>query len=211
VPYEMVRLPGKKMSGRYGSYVTLDEVVSTAVALAKKEIKERNEGLDERELANSAQAIGIGAVKYALLSVNAQKVVEFQLEKALNFNENSAPFIQYAAVRAKNLVAKGEEKGLRLQGRIDFSTLSDDDEKRIVLLCSRLPDVSAYAADSIHVESLASHLMEIANVFNSYYSRVPILNSDSEVVEARLALSRAVYWSLRSGLKLLGIDVPDRM
>ncbi|MGC8601817.1 MAG: arginine--tRNA ligase [Thermoprotei archaeon] len=211
VPYEMVRLPGKKMSGRYGSYVTLDEVVSTAVALAKKEIKERNEGLDERELANSAQAIGIGAVKYALLSVNAQKVVDFQLEKALNFDENSAPFIQYAAVRAKNLVAKGEEKGLRLQGRIDFSTLSDDDEKRIVLLCSRLPDVSAYAADSIHVESLASHLMEIANVFNSYYSRVPILSSDGEVAEARLALSRAVYWSLRSGLKLLGIDVPDRM
>ena len=199
------------MSGRYGSYVTLDEVISAAIALAKREIKERNEELEGKALEDSANAIGIGAVKYALLSVNAQKVVEFQLEKALNFDENSAPFIQYAAVRAKSLMTKAEEKGLRNWQNTDFSRLTDDDEIKLVLLCSRLPDVAAYAADTIHAESLASHLMEIANVFNSYYSRVPILISDTETAKARLALSHAVYCSIKSGLSLLGIDVPDRM
>ncbi len=211
VPYEMVRLPGRKMAGRYGSYVTLDEVISSAISLAEKEVKERNPDLDDETLRKSSEAIGIGAVKYALLSVSSQKVVEFQLERALNFEENSAPFIQYAAVRAKSLLNMAEKRGIPESEKPDFRKLTDVDEQRLILLCSMLPDTAAYAADTLHVEALATRLMDIANAFNSYYARVPILNAELETAQARLALARSVSMSIRSGLRLLGIDVPEKM
>ncbi len=212
VPYEMVRLPGRKMAGRYGSYVTLDEVIDLAVLMASNEIRRRNPQMDEQALIKSSEAIGIGAIKYALLSVSAQKVVEFQVERALNFEENSAPFIQYAAVRANNILSTASKRGIMIPEEPDFSNLTDEAEQEIILLCSRLPDTVAYAADTLHVEALASNVMEIADKFNSYYARVPVLTADNySVIGARLALSKIVYMSLRSALSLLGIAIPEKM
>jgi len=212
VPYELVRLPGRRMAGRYGSYVTLDEVMSLAITMASNEVRKRNPDMEEAALLEAAKAIGIGAVKYALISVNAQKVVEFEIERALNFDENSAPFLQYAAVRSRNVLSVAERRGINKPTSPDFSRLTDPDEEKLVLLCSRLPDTAAYAADSLHVEALASHLMDIANAFNSYYTRVPILAAgDDETVQARLALAEAVSMAITSGLSLLGIDVPKKM
>ena len=212
VPYELVRLPGRRMAGRYGSYVTLDEVMSLAITMASNEVRKRNPDMEEAALLEAAKAIGIGAVKYALISVNAQKVVEFEIERALNFDENSAPFLQYAAVRSRNVLSVAERRGINRPTSPDFSRLTDPDEEKLVLLCSRLPDTAVYAADSLHVEALASHLMDIANAFNSYYTRVPILAAgDDETVQARLALAEAVSMAITSGLSLLGIDVPKKM
>ncbi|MDP7975158.1 MAG: arginine--tRNA ligase [Thermoprotei archaeon] len=212
VAYEEVRLPGRKMAGRYGSYVTLDELIQTAVTMASQEIRKRNPEIDRESLEKSARSIGIGAVKYSLLSVSAQKAVEFNVTRALDFDQNSAPFMQYAAVRAKSVLRTAEERGICIPSDPRTNQLLHPLEEELVLLCSRLPDVASYAADSLHVESLASHLMTIADRFNSYYASLPIIGApDAELRGARLALCKLVEISLESGLSLMGIQVPSEM
>jgi len=126
--YELVYLPGVKMSGRLGIYVTLVEVIEKAVELAYNEVDVRAPHLSNEEKQEIAKTVGHGAVKYTLLSVDARKTVTFDWKKALNFETNSAPFIQYSHARACNILKRIDDIG-----KPNYSGLTEEKEKDVIM------------------------------------------------------------------------------
>ncbi|MBM3292505.1 arginine--tRNA ligase, partial [Candidatus Bathyarchaeota archaeon] len=205
--YEFVRLPEGKMSGRLGRYVTLQEVVEKSVELAYEEVTKRTPNLSEDQRNDIARMVGYGAVKYTLLSVDANKTVIFDWGKALNFETNSAPFIQYSHARTCNILKRVETRPPS-----DYSLLTDPKEKEIIALLAAFPEIFQSAADQLKPVEIASYANTLADKFNSFYSALRVLNAETpELIGARLALVDAVRITLFNSLKLLGIEAPERM
>ncbi len=208
--YEMVHLPGTRMSGRRGRYVSLDQMLSAAVERAREEVSKRSRQLSGREAERIAEAVGVGAVKYALLSVAAPKPMVFSLEEALNFERNSAPYIQYAHARAANILAKA---GSAWKGSPDYRAAEAPVlRRRLLLLASKLPYVAAKAADEMRPELIVEYLGGLAETFNAWYPTDPVLRESDEGARAyKLALVDLTRHVLAKGLSLLGIEAPKRM
>ncbi|MCS7105379.1 MAG: arginine--tRNA ligase [Thermofilaceae archaeon] len=203
--YEMVTLPGVKMSGRRGRYVSADELLDEAVKRAGEELVKR--GLELAENRDVAEKVGLGAVKFALLSISPSRPLMFSWDKVLDFDKNSGPFVQYAYVRARSVLRKaGSLKPLVTEGAFG------EDERKIVFLVGYFPEVVAKSADELKVELIPQYLNELALAFNKYYDEVPILKAETlEKVQARLALTLMVAVTLENGMKLIGIEPPHRM
>jgi arginyl-tRNA synthetase len=205
--YEFVKLPEGKMSGRLGRYVTLQEVVEKSVQLAYEEVTKRTPNLPENQRNAIAKMVGYGAVKYTLLSVDANKTVIFDWARALNFETNSAPFIQYSHARTCNILKRVES-----EPRTDYSLLTDTKEKDLIALLAAFPEVFQSAADQLKPVELTSFANTLADKFNSFYSALRVLNAEKPgLIGARLALVDAVRIVLHNTLKLLGIEAPERM
>jgi len=203
--YEMVTLPGTKMSGRRGRFVSADELVEEAVKRAGEELVKR--GLEPAENRDVAEKVGIGAVKFAMLSVSPSKPLMFTWDRVLDFERNSGPFVQYAYVRARSVLRKaGSLKPEVAEG------VFGSEERKLLFLLGYFPEVVAKAADELKVELIPQYLNELALVFNKYYDEVPILKATpEEKARARLALTLMVAVTLENGMKLLGIEPPSRM
>ncbi len=205
--YEFVKLPEGKMSGRLGRYVALNDVMDRSVELALEEVTKRTPDLPETQRKDIARMVGLGAVKYTLLSVDANKQVIFDWAKALNFETNSAPFIQYSHARCCNILKRAE-----IRPAADFSQLTDPKEREIVSAVANWPEVFAEAADVLKPGTITAYLNSLADKYNSFYSSLRVLNADTPgLVGARLALVDAVRVVLRNGCAVLGIEAPERM
>ena len=205
--YEFVRLPDVRMSGRLGRYVTLSEVVDRSVSLAYDEVTRRSPQLPEAQRQNIARMVGYGAVKYALLSVDPMKVVIFDWGKALNFEVNSAPFIQYSHARACNILKRAEERP-----EADYRLLRDRRERDLVMMVARFPEVFEDAVNELKPGDISAYANTLADRFNSFYAALPVLKADSRgLAGARLMLVEAVRVVLRNALSLLGVEAPERM
>jgi arginyl-tRNA synthetase len=205
--YEFVKLPGTKMSGRLGRYVTLNEVLEKAVELATEEVEKRTPELTRNEKTEIARMVGYGAVKYTLLSVDPMKQVIFDWKKALNFETNSAPFIQYSHARTCNILNKAEKTFTP-----DYGQLSDIKEKELVYLIAQFPEVFDGATEELQPADIAAYANNLADKFNSFYATQRVLNAEtSGLVAARLALVDATRITLRNALYVLGIEAPERM
>ena len=203
--YEMVTLPGVKMSGRRGRFVSADELIDEAVKRAGAELAKR--GLTPAENRDVAESVGIGAVKFAILSVSPTRPLTFAWEKVLDFDRNSGPFVQYAYVRAKSVLLKASS----LEPEVREGAFGRE-ERKLLFLLGCFPEVVARAADELKVELIPQYLNELALAFNKYYDEVPIIKAESEEkARARLALTRMVATTLENGMKLLGIQPPPRM
>ncbi|MEM1508826.1 MAG: arginine--tRNA ligase [Thermofilaceae archaeon] len=203
--YELVTLPGVKMSGRRGRYVSADELIDEAVKRANEELIKR--GLELEANREVAERVGIGAVKYAILSISPLRPLSFKWEKILDFERNSGPFIQYAYVRARSILRKAGD----LKPDVSEGSFGEE-ERKLLLLISYLPEIVAKAADELKIESLTQYLNELALAFNSYYDKVPILKAEPrEKAQARLALVEMVAVTLENGMKMLGMEPPHRM
>lgn len=203
--YEMVTLPGVKMSGRRGRYVSADELLDEAVKRAEQELIKR--GLELTENRDVAERVGLGAVKFALLSISPSRPLTFSWDKVLDFDKNSGPFVQYAYVRARSVLRKAGS----LKPCVTEKAFGED-ERKIVFLLGYFPEVVAKSADELKVELIPQYLNELALAFNKYYDEVPILKAEAlEKVQARLALTLMVAITLENGMKLLGIEAPHRM
>ncbi len=208
--YELVHLPGYKMSGRRGRYVTFDEVLDEAVHRAYREVSERSPHLGEEERRKISEVVGIGAVRYALASVAPQKPITFTWDRVINFEQNSAPFIQYAHARACNIMVKagGGWKG----SGADYAALSSRYERGLVVLLSKFPEVVGEAARSLRPEEIAEYANELASKFNLFYDNIPVLKAEGENVRnARLHLVDSTRIVLSNALALLGVKAPERM
>lgn len=203
--YEMVMLPGGKMSSRRGVYVSADEIIKEAVERALTEIEKR--GVGGRE---EAKKIGIGALKFFFLNVSPQKPITFKWERVLDFEQNSGPFVQYAYVRARSILRKAEEQGLVEE---DYSVENiGEEEKNLVLLLGDFPSTVKFAADSLRPDALTTYLNSLATEFNRYYDNYPVLKAPTkEKRAARLALVKMLAQVLRNGMYLLGIESPEKM
>jgi len=206
--YNLVRLPGYRMSGRRGRYITLDEVMDEAVKRAYDEVSKRTPHLSDEEKRRISYTVGIGAMKYALVEVDATKPVVFTWDRVLDFEKNSAPYIQYSHARACSILRKAS----REPKNPDYSLLTAPLERDIILMLARFPEVFIDAAESLKPNVIADFANALADKFNTFYTALPVIRAKlPELSEARLALVDATRIVLRNASSLLGIEAPERM
>jgi len=206
--YELVDLPGYKMSRRRGRYVTLDEVLDESVSRAYEEVKKCSPMLWEEEKRRIAESVGVGAVKYALLSVDPLKKLAFTWDKVLNFEMNSAPFVQYAYARACSIMkraGRGPEKP-------DYSLLRDPLERELVRIVAYFPEVFVNACRDLKLSPITEFANNLAAKFNSFYAHLPVIRAASSGLrDTRLALVDAVKIAMKNALNILGIEALEKM
>ncbi|MEZ0289818.1 MAG: arginine--tRNA ligase [Sulfolobales archaeon] len=204
--YEMVVLPGVKMSGRRGVYVTLDQVLEEAKKRVRQILSER--GVEDEI---TAEKIAVAAVKYALSSVSPSKQIIFKFEEALNFERNSAPYILYSRARARSIIEKaGERPEL---DEIDYAEgVRDPLRRQLVLELARAPTIYTKAVEELSPETIANELIKISDLFNTWYQRDPVIHESNRGLRAfKILLVESVLHTLTNGLRYLGIEPLDRI
>ncbi len=208
--YELVHLPGYKMSGRRGRYVAFDDVLNEAVERAYREVSTKSPHLSEEERRKISEVVGIGSVRYALIAVASNKPITFTWDRVLNFELNSAPFIQYAHARACNILAKVGAEWSR--GERNYAALASKYEKDLVVKLAVFPDLVADAGRNLRPEAVADYANDLASKFNHFYDNVPVLKTESPPARnARLQLVESVKTVLENALAIIGIEAPSRM
>ncbi|KYH42376.1 MAG: arginyl-tRNA synthetase [Candidatus Bathyarchaeota archaeon B26-1] len=208
--YNMVRLPGYRMSGRRGRYITFDGVMDEAVRRAYDEVSKRSPQLDEDFKRRISEFVGIGAVKYALLSTDPVKPVTFTWDRILDFERNTAPYLQYSHARACSILRKVSWEVDDVEA--DYSLLRKPAEKSLILLLAKFPDVLIEAAESLKPNVVAEFAYSLADRFNAFYAALPVLKAEPpELRSGRIALVDAVRIVLRNSLRIMGIEAPERM
>ena len=213
--YGMVELPNGKMKSREGTVVDADDLVASMIENAKtlsEDKVNKLEGITEEEKNEIARIVGMGALKYFILKVDARKNMLFNPEESIDFNGNTGPFIQYTYARIRSILRKAEAQNITLP-----DTLNDDaplNEKEIALI-QKLNDFSvavAQAGVDYSPSGIANYCYELTKEFNQFYHDYSILNADSEAEKiTRLVLAKNVAKVIKNGMALLGIEVPERM
>ena len=211
ISHGMMRLASGKMRTRKGNTIFLEEVLEEAIKKSLKVIVKKKSKLSEKEKDKIAKAIGIGAVKYNDLSHHYSKDIIFDWKKILNLKGNSGPYLQYTFVRACSILRKSK---IQKQGISKLKELKLKETQEIKLLKQLLhfPEIIENAARTYSPNLLSNYLFKLAQSFNLFYELVPILKAkDEETKKTRLALVFATSQVLKNGLKLLGINAPEKM
>jgi arginyl-tRNA synthetase len=206
--YNLVSLPGYRMESRMGRYITFDEVMDEALERAYEEVSKRSPQLSEGEKKSIANFVGIGAVRYALVEVDPSKPVVFTWDRVLNFEKNSAPYIQYTHARACSILRKAARK----PETPDYKLLNEKSEHGIILALASFPDAFVEASEFLKPNLIADFANSLADKFNTFYNALPVIKAESEgLSDARLSLVDAVRIVLRNALNLIGIVAPEKM
>jgi arginyl-tRNA synthetase len=179
--------------------------------MAYEEVRKRRSDLSEERMRDIARIVGLGALRYNIARIQAEKQIVFRWEEALNFEGSSAPFIQYAHARACSILAKAEMKPGPAAAEACARKLVNHHEKELLKLVAAFPSVIGECAESRRPHALAAFAQDLAAQFNQFYRYVPVLKAEEDVVEARLALVEAARWTLRNALDCLGVEAPEEM
>jgi len=208
--YGMVDLPSGKMKSREGTVVDADDLMQEVVDKATEMTKERGhlEGMSENQKEELFRLIGMGGLKYYLLKVDPKKRMMFNPEESIELNGNTGPFIQYAHARIKSLLAKS---GVELNSAVNSTTLLPE-EKEIIKLLAAFPETVKEAGIEQSPAVLANYTYELVKTYNHFYQTIPILIEKDEVAKyLRLVISGNVAKVIQLSMRLLGINVPERM
>ncbi|MGE5188063.1 MAG: arginine--tRNA ligase [Betaproteobacteria bacterium] len=206
--YNLVTLPGYKMSSRRGHYITFDQVLDEAVLRAYEEVSKRSPLLTEEEKRKIADFVGLGAVRYALVDVDSGKPVVFTWERVLNFETNSAPYVQYTHARACSIL----RKAAREPENADFGLLKEKLERELVMALAGFPDTFIEATEYLKPNMIADYANALADKFNTFYNAHPVLKADSpQLSDARIALTDAIRTVMHNALNLIGVVAPEKM
>lgn len=210
--YGMVELPNGKMKSREGTVVDADDLMDEMFVQAKESTEALGKHDFTAEEANKLyEMIGIGALKYFILKVDPKKNMLFNPAESIDFNGNTAPFIQYTHARIKSLLRKAEENGIVLGATTDSSLLGDS-EKNLLKTLYAYPQVVEAAGEGYSPALIANYMFDLAKDFNSFYQASPIFKEDNAALRVlRLRISQMVAMILKRGMALLGIDVPEKM
>jgi len=214
--YGMVELPEGKMKSREGTVVDADDLMDEMIETARATSAElgKLDGMTKEEQDEIIRIVGMGALKYFILKVDARKNMTFNPKESIDFNGNTGPFIQYTYARIRSIMRKAAEEGIRLDGRIYTDEKSQISEKEIGLiqLLNGFRDVVHQAADDYNPSVIANYCYDLAKEFNQFYHDFSIMHEPSrELKMFRLVLAQNVGKIIRLGMGLLGIEVPERM
>ena len=198
----------KKGKTRGGQVVLLHEVLDQAVQLAADTVREKNPQLDDAELNEIAEAVGMGAVIFSDMKAARRKDVNFDLDKILSFDGETGPYLQYTHVRFASILRKAQDQGLTPG---DGSGLVEDEEIALLKRILRYPETIDKAARSAEPSQLSQYMLDLASDFNSYYARHRVISDDEALSGHRLALIEALKRTLGSGLSRLCIRPLERM
>ncbi len=209
--YGMVNLPSGKMKSREGTVVDADDLFDEMVRLARAATLERAGGETPDDIDRRAEIIGMGALKFMLLKVNAKTTLMFDPEASIRFEGDTGPYVLYAAARISSMLRKAEEEKPD-DGAVDWSALQTVEERDLALRCAAYPDSLRKAAADLDTSALAAHLLELAKAFSRFYRECPVLNAPTPALRhARLELSRRVRRLLEHGLETLTIGHLESM
>ena len=208
IPFGHLKLEGSKMSSRLGNILSLDEVLETAIRRAAEITESKDSGdFTEEEISSIARDVGISALKYSILSTEHIKEVDFSWKSALDFEANSAPYIQYTHARASRLLARASIEESPAPPRVPAQI--SDHEFTLIRRIDEFPDVVLDCAVSFRIHRLAHYLSALSNAFGDFYNSERIFGSPEQ--EYRLALTAVVKNVIGTGLGLLGIAAPEKM
>ena len=211
--YGMVELPEGKMKSREGTVVDADDLITAMVKTAREMSDElgKLDGCSEEEAAAVSEMVGLGALKYFILKVDPKKTMLFDPRESIDFNGNTGPFIQYTHARIRSVLRKAAEAGIDFGGDIP-SVPYVPEEIELVKSLTDYPSAVAAAGENFAPSIVAAYAYELAKQFNGHYHDHSILKEEnSDVRRMRLQLAQQVARVIRSAMKLLGIDVPERM
>jgi len=208
--YAFVSLPEGRMSTRKGTVVSLDDLIEEGIARASSEVEKRRDDLTAERKNSIARMVAIGAIRFNIARIQGEKQIVFKWEDALNFEGNSAPFVQYAHARACSILKKAADEG---SGWNDFTTsaLTKPQELALIKAIGTLPLVVDTCAEDRKVHPMAQYALELATLFNQFYQFVPVLKAEGDEKKARLALVEAAMWSIKNSLRALGVESPEEM
>ena len=210
--YGMVELPEGKMKSREGTVVDADDLVEKMISTAREMSAElgKLDGCTEEEANKVCAMIGLGALKYFILKVDPKKTMLFDPRESIDFNGNTGPFIQYTHARICSVLRKAEEQGIDYSGNIVANYLPEEVE--IVKTLCDYPQTVAAAGEAFAPSMIAAYTYELCKMFNGYYHDHSILREqDENTKRMRLQLAAQVARVIRTGMALLGIEVPERM
>lgn len=210
--YSYVNLPDGKMSTREGTVVNMDDLLDEAVARARDEIERRAEDRDRdvESVEETAEAVGIGAVRYDIVARQPEKPITFRWEEALNFDGQHAPYVQYVGARASGIMEKSDAEPVA-NAKAAVETLSAPEERALLRKIGELSAVVDDAADELAPHRLATYSRELAESFNEFYRECPVIGADEETERARLSLVRASRVAIERSLGLVGVETPEAM
>jgi arginyl-tRNA synthetase len=209
VSYELVNLPGNVvMASREGTVVLLEDLIREATNRAMDVVKDKNPDLSDENKLAIAKAVGLGAIRYPMISRESNKVVTFDWETALDFNGQAAPYIQYAYVRATSILKKIDYV---LPASIQPESELAPQEVTLVDLISRMPEEIQKAARDLKPLVITNLAYELARAFNDFYTQCPVLKAEGSVQDYRIRLVAAARQALFNSLALLGITAPQAM
>ena len=213
--YGMVELPNGKMKSREGTVVDADDLVVSMIENAKSLSEDKVnklEGITEEEKNEIARIVGMGALKYFILKVDARKNMLFNPEESIDFNGNTGPFIQYTYARIRSILRKAEAQNITLPASLNDDAPLNDKE---IALIQKLNDFGAAVAQAgidYSPSGIANYCYELTKEFNQFYHDYSILNADTEAEKiTRLMIAKNVAKVIKNGMALLGIEVPERM
>ena len=212
--YGMVELPNGKMKSREGTVVDADDLVEGMVEQARRTMDEagKNTDMSEAEKQEVARIVGLGALKYFLLKVDARKNMVFNPEESIDFNGNTGPFIQYTYARIRSILRKAQDAGIVLTEELPAGVEISTKEEEIIQRLADFRGVVEAAGEDYSPSGIANYCYELVKLYNQFYHEFQILREeDAAKRNFRLILSRNVAKVVRLGMELLGIEMPERM
>lgn len=212
--YGMVELPEGKMKSREGTVVDADDLMAEMITTAKETSNElgKLDGLTQDEADNIARIVGLGALKYFILKVDARKNMTFNPKESIDFNGNTGPFIQYTYARIRSVLRKAVEQGIEIPAQLPAGIELSEKEEGLIQMLADFAAVVKQAGVDYSPSGIANYCYDLVKEYNQFYHDFTILREENEAVKVfRLALSANVAKVVRLGMGLLGIEVPERM
>ena len=212
--YGMVELPNGKMKSREGTVVDADDLIEEMEKTAEEMSREhgKNDDMAPEEQKHLYHILALGALKYFILKVDPTKNMLFNPAESIDFNGNTGPFVQYTHARIRSIVRKGQEQGLDLNAKVAASFSLNDKEREVIKTLHDLPSTIESAANNYSPAMIANYAFNLAKLFNSFYQDTPILKEENPDVKTfRVQLCNVVAQALKNTMKILGIEVPERM
>ena len=212
--YGMVELPEGKMKSREGTVVDADDLMEEMITTAKETSKElgKLDGLTQAEADNIARIVGLGALKYFILKVDARKNMTFNPKESIDFNGNTGPFIQYTYARIQSVLRKVTDSGIVIPTQLPVGIELSEKEEGLIQMVADFAAVVKQAGTDYSPSVIANYTYDLVKEYNQFYHDVSILREENDAVKLfRITLSANVAKVVRLGMGLLGIEVPDRM